>query len=220
METEGKIVWSEIVGVVGNVKHMSLDAEAKPELFEPYLQSPRNFMTLVVRTADEPSSMIAAIREQVLALDRDQPVFGIATMEERLTQSVAQSRFLMRLLSVFSALAMVLAAVGIYGVMAYFVTQRNKEIGIRMALGAQKTDVLKLVAAEGMVLAGIGVALGLAASFALTRIIANLLFGVGPTDPLTLIGVSFLLTSVAFLACCIPTRRAAQVNPVITLRAE
>ncbi len=220
LETDGKIVWSEIVGVVGDVKHLSLDAEAKPELFEPYLQSPRNFMTLVVRTTGEPSSMITAIREQVLALDRDQPVFGVMTMEERLTQSVAQSRFLMRLLSVFSALAMVLAAVGIYGVMAYFVTQRNKEIGIRMALGAQKTDVLKLVATEGMVLAGIGVGLGLAASLALTRIIANLLFGVGPTDPLTLIGVSFLLTGVAFLACCIPVRRATRVNPVIALRSE
>ncbi len=220
LETDGKIIWSEIVGVVGNVKHLSLDAEAETELFEPYLQSPRNFMTLVVRTAGEPSSMITAIREQVLAVDRDQPVFGIMTMEERLSQSVAQSRFVMRLLSVFSALAMVLAAVGIYGVMAYFVTQRNKEIGIRMALGAQKTDVLKLVATEGMVLAGIGVALGLAASFALTRIIANLLFGVGPTDPLTLIGVSFLLTSVAFFACCIPARRAAKIDPMITLRAE
>ncbi|MGB8340324.1 MAG: ABC transporter permease [Chthoniobacterales bacterium] len=220
LETDGKIVWSEIVGVVGDVKHLSLDAEAKPEVFEPYLQSPRNFMTLVVRTAGEPSSMITAIRQQVLAVDRDQPVFGIMTMEERLTQSVAQSRFLMRLLSVFSALAMVLAAVGIYGVMAYFVTQRNKEIGIRMALGAQKTDVLKLVATEGMLLAGIGVALGLAASFALTRIIASLLFGVGPTDPLTLIGVSFLLTGVAFLACCIPVRRATRVNPVIALRSE
>ncbi len=220
LETDGKIVWSEIVGVVGNVKHLSLDAEAKPGLFEPYLQSPRNFMTLVVRTTAEPSSMISAIREQVLALDKDQPVFGIMTMEQRLSESVSQSRFVMRLLSVFSALAMILAAVGIYGVMAYFVTQRNKEIGIRMALGAQKTDVLKLVATEGMVLAGIGVALGLVASLALTRIIANLLFGVGPTDPLTLIGVSFLLTSVAFLACCIPARRASRVDPIVTLRGE
>jgi putative ABC transport system permease protein len=216
----GKLLWAEIIGVVGNVKHRSLDAEIKPELYEPYHQSPRNFMSLVVRTAVEPSSMIAAIREQVLFLDRDQPVFEIRTMEELLSKSLAQSRFIMLLLGIFSALAMALAAVGIYGVMAYFVTRRHKEIGIRMALGAQKSDVLKLVLVEGMGLAVIGVALGLAASFALTRIIANLLFGIGPTDPATLIGVSFLLTSVAFLACWIPARRASRADPIVTLRAE
>ena len=220
LEDDGKLLWAEIIGVVGNVKHRSLDAEIKPELYEPYHQSPRNFMSLVVRTAVEPSSMIAAIRDQVLSLDRDQPVFEIKTMEELLSQTLAQSRFIMLLLGIFSALAMALAAVGIYGVMAFFVTQRHKEIGIRMALGAQRRDVLKLVVVEGMGLAVIGVALGLAASFALTRIIANLLFGIGPTDPMTLIGVSFLLASVAFLACWIPARRASRLDPIVTLRAE
>ncbi len=220
LEDDGKLRWAEIVGVVGDVKHRRLDAELKPELFEPYRQWPRNFMSLVVRTKAEPSSMIGAIRDQVLALDKDQPVFEIMTMEERLSQSLAQSRFVMLLLGVFSALAMVLAAIGIYGVMACFVSQRNKEIGIRMALGAQKRDVLKLVVLEGMALAVVGVALGLAASFALTRIIANLLFGVGPTDAFTLTAVSSLLTGVAFLACCIPARRASRLDPMITLRAE
>ena len=220
LEDDGKLRWAEIVGVVGDVKHRRLDAEIKPELFEPYRQWPRNFMSLVVRMKVEPASMVGAIRDQVLALDKDQPVFEIMTMEERLSQSLAQSRFVMLLLGIFSALAMVLAAIGIYGVMACFVSQRNKEIGIRMALGAQKHDVLKLVVLEGMALAVIGVALGLAASFALTRIIANLLFGVGPTDAFTLVGVSSLLTGVAFLACCIPARRASRLDPMIMLRAE
>ena len=220
LEDDGKLAWAEIVGVVGNVKHRSLDAEIKPELYEPYRQVPRNFMSLVVRTTVEPASLIGAIRSQVLALDKDQPVFEIKTMEDLLSQSMARSRFVMLLLGIFSTLALALAAVGIYGVMAYFVTQRNKEIGLRMALGAQKSDVLKMVVAEGMTLAVIGVALGLLASFALTRIIANLLFGIGPTDPATLIGVSFLLTSVAFLACWIPARRASRADPIATLRAE
>jgi putative ABC transport system permease protein len=220
LEDDGKLLWTEIVGVVGNVKHRSLDAEIKPELYEPYQQSPRNFMSVVVRTAVEPSSLIAAIRDQVLSLDRDQPVFEIKTMEELLSRTLAQSRFIMLLLGIFSALAMALAAVGIYGVMAFFVTQRHKEIGIRMALGAQRRDVLKLVVREGMGPAVLGVALGLAASFALTRVVAKLLFGIGPTDPMTLIGVSLLLASVAFLACWIPARRASRLDPIVTLRAE
>jgi putative ABC transport system permease protein len=220
LEDENRLDWAEIVGVVGNVKHQRLDAETKPELYQPYSQNPRNFMSVVVRATGDPSSLVAPIRTQVAALDPDQPIYQISTMESLLARTLAQSRFVMLLLGGFSALAMVLAAVGIYGVMSWFVTQRNKEIGIRMALGAQQGDVLTMVVREGMLLAGIGVALGLAGSFALTRIIANLLYSVGPTDPATLAAVSILLTAVAFLACWVPARRAARVDPIITLRAE
>ena len=220
LEDDGKLRWAEIIGIVGNVKHQKLDAEIKPEMFEPYLQSPRRFMTLVVRTAGEPTAMVSAIREEVLALDRDQPVFEIQTMVKRVAESVTRSRFVTLLLGIFAALALALAAVGIYGVMAYSVTRRRKEIGIRMALGARRGDVLKLVVREGMTLASIGLTLGLIASFGLTRIIANLLFGIGPTDSLTLASVSLLLGSVAFLACCVPALRASRVDPMITLRAE
>ncbi len=220
VEDENRLDWAEIVGVVGNVKHQRLDAETKPELYQPYSQNPRNFISIAVRSTGEPGSLLAPIRAEVAALDPDQPIYQISTMESLLARTLAQSRFVMLLLGIFSALAMALAAVGIYGVMSWFVTQRSKEIGIRMALGAQQRDVLSMVVREGMLLAVLGVALGLAGSFALTRIIANLLYSVGPTDPATLAGVSVLLSAVAFLACWFPARRAARVDPMITLRAE
>ena len=166
-------VWREIVGIVGNVKHKALEIEAMLEVYFPYQQSPRNFMNLVVHTASDPPSIIPAIRNQVLSIDKDQPISDVMTMEQRLAKSVASSRFVMLLLGSFSILALGLAAVGIYGVMAYLVTQRTQEIGVRMALGAQKRDVLKLVVRKGMALAIVGTAIGLVASLALTRLMRS-----------------------------------------------
>jgi putative ABC transport system permease protein len=219
-EDPNKQVWREIVGVVGNVKHKALEIEVMPEVYFPYHQSPSNFMSLVVHTDSDPASMVPAIRNQVLSVDKDQPVSEIMTMEQRLAKSVASSRFVILLLSSFSILALGLAAVGIYGVMAYLVTQRTQEIGVRMALGAQERDVLKLVVGKGMVLAVIGTAIGLLASLALTRLMRSLLFEVTPTDWFTFVITSIVLLTVALLACYIPARRATKVDPLIALRYE
>jgi putative ABC transport system permease protein len=219
-EDSGKQVWREIVGVVGNVKHKALATEIMPEAYFAYKQGPENFMGLVVRTASDPVSMIPPIRNQVLSIDKDQPVSDIMTMDQRLAKSVASSRFVMLLLGGFSILALGLAAVGIYGVMSYLVTQRTQEIGVRMALGAQKRDVLKLVVGKGMVLAIVGLAIGLVASLALTRLMRSLLFEVTPTDWLTFVITSVVLLTVALLACYIPARRATKVDPLVALRYE
>ena len=219
-EDPSKQVWREIVGVAGNVKHKALEIEAMPEVYFPYRQHPKNFMNLVVHTTSDPASVISAIRNQVLSVDKDQPVSDIMTMEQRLAKSVASSRFVMLLLGAFSTLALGLAAVGIYGVMAYVVTQRTQEIGVRMALGAQRRDVLKLVIGKGMALAMIGTAIGVAASLALTRAMRSLLFEVTPTDWLTFLLSSMVLLVVAVLACYIPARRATKVDPLIALRYE
>jgi putative ABC transport system permease protein len=216
----GKQVWREIVGVVGNVRHKALEIEVTAEVYFPYKQLPRNFMNLVVRSASDPSSMVPAIRNQVLSVDKDQPVSDIMTMDQRVARSVASKRFVMSLLGAFSLLALGLAAVGIYGVMAYLVTQRTQEIGVRMALGAQKRDVLKLVVGRGMALAVMGIAIGLVASLALTRLMRSLLFEVTPTDWLTFVITSLVLLTVALLACYIPARRAAKVDPLVALRYE
>jgi putative ABC transport system permease protein len=191
-----------------------------PEVFFPYHQYPGNFMSLVVHTASAPVSMIPTIRKEVLTLDKDQPVSDIMTMEQRLAKSVASRRFVMLLLSTFSILALGLAAVGIYGVMAYLVTQRTQEIGVRMALGAQKNDVLKLVVVKGMALAVIGAAIGLIASLVFTRLMRSLLFEVAPTDWLTFVIASMVLLGVALLASYIPARRATKVDPLVALRYE
>ncbi len=219
-EDSGKQVWQEIVGVVGNVKHKALEIDIMPEAYFPYQQSPSNFMSLVVRTASDPASMVPAIRSQVLSVDKDQPVSDIMTMEQRVAKSVAAKRFVMVLLGAFSILALGLAAVGIYGVMAYLVTQRTQEIGVRMALGAQKRDVLRLVVAKGMALAIIGTVIGLVASLMLTRLMTSLLFEVTPTDWLTFVIAPMVLLTVALLACYIPARRATKVDPLIALRYE
>ncbi|HYY56574.1 MAG TPA: ABC transporter permease [Pyrinomonadaceae bacterium] len=217
--------WLAVVGVVGDVKHYGLDEETKPELYVSYLQPLLpNFnvssLFLAVRTTAEPAGLAAAVRREVAVLDKDQPVADIKTMEERLSESVAPRRFNMLLLAIFAALALILAAVGIYGVMSYSVTQRTHEIGVRMALGAQGSDVLRLVVGQGMILALAGVALGLLGAFALTRVMKTLLFNVSASDPLTFAGVAFVLSAVALLACLIPARRATRVDPMEALRYE
>jgi putative ABC transport system permease protein len=210
----------QIIGVVEDVKHFGLDSKARPEFYVPYEKDPWPFMTVVVRGSSDPKSLAGAMRSEVWAVDGDLPIPDIKTIDQLLSDSVARRRFNMLLLAVFGGVALVLAAVGIYGVMSYSVTQRSHEIGIRMALGAKQSDVLKLVVGQGMTLALIGVGIGLAASFALTRVMTSLLFSVGATDPLTFAVISVVLTGVALGACFVPALRATKVDPMIALRYE
>jgi putative ABC transport system permease protein len=217
--------WRTIVGVVGHVKHYALDTEGREQIYFPHRQPfygvfASRDMTLAVRTSLEPTSMTSAIREQVSALDKDLPLYNIATMDHLVSASVAQPRLNLSLLVAFATLALVLAAVGVYGVMAYAVTQRTQEFGIRMALGASPADVLKQVFLEGGRLAALGLAIGLVAALALTRLMASLLFGVKPSDPVTLGMAAALLAFVALAACYIPARRATRVDPLVALRYE
>ena len=177
-------------------------------------------MSLVVRTASDPLSLVAAVKNQIQTIDKDLPIDEAKTMQQLLAESVSGRRFNMLLLSVFALVALVLALVGIYGVMSYTVTQRTHEIGIRVAIGAQSRDVFRMVIGQGMILAMIGVAFGLVGAFALTRLMTSMLFGVEPTDPATFISITALIIVVALVACYIPGRRAAKVNPLEALRYE
>jgi putative ABC transport system permease protein len=218
--TNGPERFREIVGIVGDVKQYGLAQPTTMQTYEPYLQTPFSGMTLVVRADGNPAALTGAIRSEVLAIDKEQPVSRIRPLEQVVSESVAKQRFLMLLLGIFASVALVLAAVGLYGVMSYSVNQRTHEIGIRAALGAQRKDVLKLVVGQGMALALSGAGIGLTASFALTRLMTSLLFGVSATDPLTFAGIALLLTIVALLACYLPARRAMKVDPMIALRYE
>jgi putative ABC transport system permease protein len=209
-----------IVGIVGNIKNNSLAAEFRPEFYYPYAQTSVRFSAIVARTQGNPLSLTAAVRSAVLEVDKEQPITSPRTMEMAISDSVTQQRLNVILLGIFGVLALVLAALGIYGVMAYSVTQRTHELGIRLALGAQRQDVLSLIITQGMKLALSGVALGLLAAFALTRLMERLLFGVDATDPLTFAVIAVGLLLVALLACWIPARRATRVDPMLALRCE
>ncbi|MGA9768759.1 MAG: ABC transporter permease [Blastocatellia bacterium] len=214
----------EIVGVVADVKHTSLDTESGAEMYVPYLQKPYTFMGLVVRTTSEPTQMTNAVRDSILAVDPGQPVYDVKTMQQLVDESVSQPRLYTALLGIFAGVALMLAAVGIYGVLNYSVNQRRQEIGIRMALGAQSSDILKMIVGHGMFLTALGLAIGLTASlllaFFMSKVIEGFLFGVEATDLTIFIGIPLLLALVSLLSCYIPARRATKVDPMIALRAE
>ena len=210
----------EIVGIARDVKSAGLNAESEPAYYVPATQSPLPDMTILVHTKDDPAALVPALRNAVLTIDPNQPVSNISTMEKIVAESIAQPRLSMTLMGLFGALALILAAIGIYGLLSYAVTQRTQEMGIRMALGAQVADVLRLVLKQGMMLVVVGEALGLIGAFAFTRLISSLLFGVTPTDAATFVAVSVVLAGVALIACYFPARRATKVDPLVALRYE
>jgi ABC-type antimicrobial peptide transport system permease subunit len=212
--------WLTVIGVVGDVRYRGLDQEMGLAIYLPYNQAAAGAMHLLVRTKDDPARLIEAARQAVWPVDRQLAIYSARTMETILANSTWQRRLWGVSISVFASLALALAAVGIYSVMSYLVGQRTREIGIRMALGAQRGDVLRLVIGQGLKLVVIGVAIGLIGSLTMTRVMASMLFGVSATDPMTFVGVALLLLVVAFLACWIPARRAAKVDPIIALRTE
>jgi putative ABC transport system permease protein len=217
---ESKNPTSEIIGVVGDVRQMSLDTAGEPTVYWPHPELVYDQMTVLVRTAKDPLASVSAVRNELQQMDSDLPMAAISTMDQLVADSVSRSRFTMLLLGIFAGIAVLLASVGIYGVIAYTVSQRTQEFGLRMALGANRSDVLRLVLSHGARLMVVGIGLGLVASFGLTRLMATLLYGTSPTDPVTLMAVAMLLAVIALAACYFPARRAMRVDPMVALRHE
>jgi putative ABC transport system permease protein len=210
----------EVVGVVGETK-ASLDKDTGNQMYVPYAQDPTwGSLTLVARTAGEPTALAGAVRQAIRSVDKSIPIYNVRTMEDVVAQSAAPRRVPMQLLSVFAGVAMLLAMLGIYGITSYYVTQRTHEIGVRMALGAQIVDVLRLVLRRAMLLAVVGIGIGIVGAVAVTRYLTSLLFGVKPIDVITFSGVALVLIAVALIACLLPARRAAKIDPLVALRYE
>jgi len=220
VELQSKDPWQTVVGVVGRVKHDSLDSDPRIAFYLAHTQFPARAMTVALRSGTDPAAMLSDVKNDLRNLDPDLPIYYVRTMEQRVNESLARRRFSMLLLGVFAGVALVLATIGVYGVMVYLVNQGTREIGIRMALGASQRNILSLVVRQGMALALSGVAIGLAAAFLLTHLIQSLLFGVGATDPLTFAGISLLLAVIASLASYIPAQRAARIDPLVLLRCD
>jgi predicted permease len=212
--------WETVVGVVGRVKQYTLDADSRIALYRPQTQYPTGTMNVVLRTGADPAALTSAVKQTIRALDSDLPLYNVRTMEQRMEESLARRRFAMLLLALFACVALALATIGTYGVMAYLVNQGTREIGIRMALGATQMGIVRLVVWKGMALALSGVAVGLAGAFALSRLMRSLLFGVSPADPLTFVAISLLLALVTLLASYVQAHRAAHIDPIVSLRYE
>jgi putative ABC transport system permease protein len=219
-QTDKPARWITVVGVTGDTKLYGLANPSRLEVYVPHLQSPEGEMNLLVRSAINPASLTSEIRGAVASIDKDQPISDIATMEQRVSDSVATQRTTLILLGLFSGLALVLAVIGVYGVISYSVANRTREMGIRMALGAERREILKLVVGHSLRLTLMGVGLGVAGALVMTHFLASLLYTVQPTDPLTFVVASLLLGSVALVASYIPARRATKVDPMVALRYE
>jgi putative ABC transport system permease protein len=218
--TNGPDTWREIVGIVGDIRQYGVDRPTSNQSYEPFAQAPFDDLNVVIRSDGTPAALLGSLRPAVYAVDKDQPIGSIKPLEEILSGSLARQRFAMTLLTVFSLVALVIATIGIYAVMAYNVTQRTGEIGIRMALGASRGNVLRLVFLQGGRFVAVGLVVGLASSLVLTRFLGSMLFGVSAHDPLTFLGLAVLLSVVAAVACLVPARRATKVDPIVALRAE
>ncbi|MGH9811728.1 MAG: ABC transporter permease [Candidatus Acidiferrales bacterium] len=212
--------WATIIGVVGDTYRNSLDVRSRPEIYLPFPQETTRRISVVVRTTTDPSSLVPALRRQLQAIDPNQPLYGVQTMEQRVAASLGERRFSMTLLGGFAALAFLLAVIGLYSVISYSVSQRTREIGIRMALGANRSSVLRLVLRQGLSLTVVGTVMGVGGALYLTRFAANMLYGIKPTEPIVFVAVAVLLAGVALLACWVPARRAARVDPMVALRYE
>ncbi|MBO0799829.1 MAG: ABC transporter permease, partial [Blastocatellia bacterium] len=212
--------WQSIVGVVRGVRGAALETEPEPEVYIPFVQRPDWDLALLLRTTVDPRMIAAAAHKEIQREDKEMPIFHVETMNQIVSNSISQRRFSVLLMSIFATVALLLAAAGIYGVMSYLVTQRTQEIGVRMALGAQRSDVIKLIISQGLILVFIGLVIGLITSLALTRVIKSFLFGISATDPLTLLVVSVLLVVVALISNLIAVLRATRIDPLVALRYE